>query len=85
MLPVTELIFTAWQLLAQRNQTEPQNKSCLKSPFSLKPDPDLSHQSQVFLNLDWNQTKTFTGLQLGPLSLKPVIIIHLFTQVLTGF
>lgn len=51
MLPVTELIFTAWQLLAQRNQTEPQNKSCLKCPFSLKPDPDLSHHSQVFLNL----------------------------------
>lgn len=80
MLPKTELIFTAWQLLAKRNQTEPQNKSCLKCPFSLKPDRDLSHQSQVLLNLDWNQTKTFTGFPFGPLSLKPVIIIHLFTQ-----
>lgn len=80
MLPMTELIFTAWQPLANRNQTELQKKSCLKCPFSLKPDSDRSHQSQVLLNLDWNQTKTFTGLSLGPLSLKPVIIIHLVTQ-----
>lgn len=81
MLPMTELIFTAWQLLAKRNQTEPQNKSYPKCPLSLKLDPDLSHQSQVSLNLGWNQTKTFTVLPLGPLSLKPVtIIIHLVTQ-----
>lgn len=81
MLPVTEPVFTPWQLLAKRDQTEPQNKSCLKCPFTRKPDPDLSHQSQVLVNLDWNQTKTFTDLPLGPLSLKPlIIIIHLFTQ-----
>lgn len=81
MLPVTELMFTIWKLLAKRNQTEPQNKNCLKCQFSLKPDPDLSHQSQFLLKLDWNQTKMFTGLPLGPVSLEPVIIIfHLFTQ-----
>lgn len=70
ILLVSGLMVITQQLPATRNKTEPQNKSCLRCQFSLKPDPNLGHHSQVLLNSEWHRSKTFTGLTPGPLSLK---------------